>query len=128
MNKQLSIFDYFSIEPFKDKTDFIEKTVHQIRKDFALSGLKLDLPENQELKNYDELFSHLRPAIENLLQKEYPRLLSLLYQIDLTPETIHKAKIEQPDLTETELITALIINREFKKIVIRMYFRSKSMN
>ena len=124
MSRQLTIFDGFSIEPYKNQKEIVEKTAMQIIKDFALFGMKIELTEGFEW-NYDALFSQLQPAIDRLLHNDYPRLLSLLYQIDLSPASINKARIEQPDLPETELIPALIIYREFKKVVFRMYYSSK---
>lgn len=124
MSRQLTIFDGFSIEPYKNQKEIVEKTAMQIIKDFALFGMKIELTEGFEW-NYESLFSQLQPAIDRLLHNDYPRLLSLLYQIDLSPASINKARIEQPDLPETELIPALIIYREFKKVVFRMYYSSK---
>jgi len=124
LSRQLTIFDGFSIEPYKNQKEIVEKTAMQIIKDFALFGMKIELTEGLEW-NYDALFSQLQPAIDRLLHNDYPRLLSLLYQIDLSPVSINKARIEQPDLPETELIPALIIYREFKKVVFRMYYSSK---
>ena len=124
MSRQLTIFDGFSIEPYKNQKEIVEKTAMQIIKDFALFGMKIELTEGFEW-NYDALFSQLQPAIDRLMLNDYPRLLSLLYQIDLSPASINKARIEQPDLPETELIPALIIYREFKKVVFRMYYSSK---
>lgn len=122
MNKQLSIFDGFSIEPYKNQKEIVEKTARQIIKDFALSGIKIDLSEDREW-NYDELFRQLRPVIDKLMHNDYPRLLSLLHQIDLGPAIINAAQTEQPDATESELMPALIIYREFKKVVYRMYYK-----
>ena len=124
MSKQLTIFDGFSIEPYKNQKEIVEKTAKQIIKDFALFGMKIELTEGLEW-NYDALFSQLQPTIDMLMHQDYPRLLSLLYQIDLSPAAINKARIEQPDIPETELIPALIIYREFKKVVFRMYYSSK---
>ena len=126
MSKQLTIFDGFSIDPFKNQKDVVEKTALQIIKDFALFGMKIELSEGVEW-NYDELFNQLQPAINSLMQFDYPRLLSLLYQIDLSPSTIKKARTEQPEIPENELIPALIIYREFKKVVFRMYYSSKKI-
>jgi len=124
LSKQLTIFDGFSIEPYKNQKEIVEKTAMQIIKDFALFGMKIELTEGLEW-NYDALFSQLRPVIDRLMHQDYPRLLSLLYQIDLSPAAINKARTEQPDIPETELIPALIIYREFKKVVFRMYYSSK---
>ena len=124
MSKQLTIFDGFSIEPYKNQKEIVEKTAKQIIKDFALFGMKIELTEGLEW-NYDALFSQLQPVIDRLMHQDYPRLLSLLYQIDLSPAAINKARTEQPDIPETELIPALIIYREFKKVVFRMYYSSK---
>lgn len=124
MSKQLTIFDDFSIEPFKNQKEIVEKTALQIIKDFALFGMKIELSEDIEW-NYDALFNQLQPAIDRLMHTDYPRLLSLLYQIDLSPSEINKARAEEPELPENELIPALIIFREFKKVVFRMYYSSK---
>lgn len=123
MSKQLTIFDGFSIEPYKNQKEIVEKTAKQIIKDFALFGMKIELTEGLEW-NYDVLFGQLQPVIDRLMHQDYPRLLSLLYQIDLSPAAINKARIEQPDTPEFELIPALIIYREFKKVVFRMYYSS----
>jgi len=124
LSKQLTIFDDFSIEPFKNQKEIVEKTALQIIKDFALFGMKIELSEDIEW-NYDALFNQLQPAIDRLMHTDYPRLLSLLYQIDLSPSEINKARAEEPELPENELIPALIIFREFKKVVFRMYYSSK---
>lgn len=126
MSKQLSIFDGFSIEPFKNKKDIVEKTAQQIAKDFGLFGMRIELVASVEW-NYEELFKQLLPAIDKLMYNDYPRLLSLLYQIDLSPANIYASRTEQPDTPECELISALIIYREFKKVVFRMYYKSKSI-
>ena len=124
MSRQLTIFDGFSIEPYKNQKEIVEKTARQIIKDFALFGMKIELTEGLEW-NYDTLFSQLQPVIDRLMHHDYPRLLSLLYQIDLSPLAINKARTEQPDIPESELIPSLIIYREFKKVVFRMYYSSK---
>ena len=126
MSKQLTIFDDFSIEPFKNQREIVEKTALQIIKDFALFGMKIELSEGVEW-NYDELFNQLQPTIDRLMHSDYPRLLSLLYQIDLSPSAINKARTEQPEIPENELIPALIIYREFKKVVFRMYYSSRKI-
>ena len=126
MTRQLTIFDGFSIEPYKNQKDIVEKTALQIIKDFGLFGMRIELTEGTEW-NYDALFNQLSPIIERLMQHDYPRLLSLLYQIDLSPAAINKARTEQPDILESELIPALIIYREFKKVVFRMYYKSKKI-
>jgi len=123
LSKQLTIFDGFSIEPYKNQKEIVEKTAKQIIKDFALFGMKIELTEGLEW-NYDALFCQLLPVIDRLMQNDYPRLLSLLYQIDLSPAAINIAKTEQPDISENELIPSLIIYREFKKVVFRMYYSS----
>jgi len=124
LSKQLSIFDSFSIEAYKDHAEIVEKTANQIAKDFALFGLPIDFSGNTEWA-YTELYDRMCPIIERLIQRDYTRLLSLLYQIDLTPATIKTARDENPDMPESEMLSQLIIYREFKKVVMRMYFKSK---
>lgn len=126
MSKQLSIFDSFSIESYKDQADLVEKTAAQITKDFALFGLPIDFKGDSDWA-YTELFNQMCPIIDRLIHHDYPRLLSLLYQIDLSPATIKKAREENPDMPENEMLTQLIIYREFKKVVMRLFFKSKKI-
>lgn len=126
MSKQLSIFDSFSIEAYKDQADIVEKTASQIAKDFALFGLPIEFSGNSEWA-YNELFNQMCPIIERLIHNDYNRLLSLLYQIDLSPANIKTAHEENPGMPENEMLSQLIIYREFKKVVMRIYFKSKKI-
>lgn len=126
MTKQLSIFDGFSIEPYKDQADIVEKTAKQIAKDFALFGLPIEFSGDTQWA-YQELFNQMCPIIQELMHRDYNRLLSLLYQIDLSPANIKTATEEHPDMPENEMLAQVIIYREFKKVVMRMYFKSKKI-
>lgn len=126
MTKQLSIFDGFSIEPYKDQADIVEKTAKQIAKDFALFGLPIEFSGDTQWA-YQELFNQMCPIIQELMHRDYNRLLSLLYQIDLSPANIKAATEEHPDMPENEMLAQVIIYREFKKVVMRMYFKSKKI-
>jgi hypothetical protein len=110
------------IEKYKREVEIIRLTAEQVIKDFVLFGIKIKF-SGKVNKAYEELFAQLDECIANLLQSNYPKLLSLLYQIDLNEQKIASAAREHPELTDSSLFTHLILERELQKVLTRIYFR-----
>ncbi|MFC2104744.1 hypothetical protein ACFLS4_05285 [Bacteroidota bacterium] len=112
------------LERSKKEEKFVLLTAEQVRKDFAMFGMKVQFSGNISFA-YDELFDQLRTYIENLLSTDSEKLMSLLYQIDLSEKELSK---NDPNLryeTIPEIITHKILERELKKVLIRTYFKEK---
>ena len=73
---------------------------------------------------YEELHNQLINQIFNLVQNNYDKLLSVLYQVDITEREIAQAKFDLPHYNHVEIIAHQVIARELKKILWRLYFKS----
>jgi hypothetical protein len=112
----------FDITPYKLQEDIIQQTVQQIIKDFSMFGMGIYFSGNMELV-YDEVFRQLSGFMEVLIVHDFHKLLALLYQIDLSDQSIVEAENENPDIPRHELMTELIIYRELQKVVMRNYYK-----
>jgi hypothetical protein len=110
------------IERYKLNEDIIRQTAQQIIKDFAQFGMEISFSGNLQMA-YSELFTQMEQHVANLLNFNYPKLLSLLYQIDLSSEKLAKEQALNKDLAETELLTTLIVERELLKVLLRLYYK-----
>ncbi len=111
-----------SIEPYRNREEVIRQVAAQIEKDFDQFGLEVTF--SGEIQNaYEELFSQLNEHLTHLLDRDYHRLVLLLYQIDVSEKQIVKTELNFPDVPKSQLLTELIILRELKKVLIRNYFK-----
>lgn len=113
----------FDVEVYKQRPEIIRQTVQQIQKDFGMFGMDIHFTGNTEMA-YNEMFVQLLDHISNLMNLNYQKLSSLLYQIDLSENKIIEAEIKHPQWTRNEIITELVIHRELKKVLIRNYFKN----
>ena len=107
-----------------NKTEIIQQTAEQIMKDFAMFGLTITFSGNTE-QAYNELHSQLSNQVTTLLEKDYSRLLSVLYQVDISEKEIKKSQTEFAEYSYPELIAHQILVRDLKKVLTRQYFKSK---
>ena len=103
----------------------MEETVAQIIKDFALFGITISFSGNVN-DAYNEMLGQLSMQIASLIMDDYSRLLSVLYQIDVSDREIQKSHLELPDYTIAEITSHQIIVRELKKVLTRRYFKSQT--
>jgi hypothetical protein len=112
------------LERSKQEEKFVLLTAEQVRKDFAMFGMDIIFSGNASMV-YDELFAQLSVYIENLLNNNYEKLMSLLYQIDVSQKELVKPDPNKKFETVPEVITHKILERELKKVLIRAYFKEK---
>ena len=102
-----------------DKNDIIEITT-LIEKDLQI--------DNSELINCDafEAFKkRLTEIISYLLDKDFERLLTAMYRIDINEEKFKAALSINPTSEIAPSIAALIIEREMQKVITRRKYSSK---
>ena len=87
-------------------------------------GLTITFSGNIE-NAYDELHKQLVTEIETLLINNVGKLLSVLYQVDITETGIKKAASELPHYAEVEVIAHQVIVRDLQKVLTRHYFKTK---
>ena len=113
-----------NIKGFLDRTEIVHETAEQIMKDFGMFGVEIYF-SGDVLNAYDELHRQLVEQISVLIQNNYDKLLSVLYQVDITQREIAQAESDLPHYNHVEIIAHQVIARELKKVLWRRYFKSK---
>ncbi|MFC2096482.1 hypothetical protein ACFLQ3_02145 [Bacteroidota bacterium] len=114
-------------ERSKNEEKFVLLTAEQVRKDFAMFGMEVQFSGNVNFA-YNELFDQLKVYIEDLLSTDSEKLMSLLYQIDLSEKELSKNDPNIQFETIPEIVTHKILERELKKVLIRTYFKEKGQS
>ena len=113
-----------NVSEYLNKASIVRRTAEQIMKDFSLFGITITFSGDIS-HAYDELFKQLIAQITELMSVNYEKLLSVLYQVDISENEIMRAHLELPDYNDTEIIAHQIIVRELKKVLTYDYFKSK---
>jgi hypothetical protein len=101
----------------------VEETARQIMKDFALFGVSISFSGNTD-QAYFELHEQLTTQVSVLMERDFGRLLSVLYQVDISEKEIARAELELPHYNHVEIIAHQIIVRDLKKVLTRHYLKS----
>jgi hypothetical protein len=112
------------IELYKNESEVIRQTVAQVMKDFSMFGMHVDFSGNTEMA-YGELFIQLSHHIQTMLETNNGKLMSLLYQVDISERKILDSVTDHPEYSYAEVITELVIHRELKKVLLRNYFKNQ---
>jgi hypothetical protein len=113
-----------NVKGFLDRTEIVRETADQIMKDFGMFGVEITF-SGDVLNAYEELHRQLVEQISVLIQNNYDKLLSVLYQVDITEREIAKAESDLPHYNHVEIIAHQVIARELKKVLWRRFFKSK---
>lgn len=113
-----------NVSEYLDRDSIVRRTAEQIMKDFSLFGVTITFSGDVS-HAYDELFNQLVEQITELISVNYSKLLSVLYQVDISDREIRRAHSELPDYNDTEIIAHQIIVRELKKVMTYEYFKSQ---
>ena len=94
-----------------------ELLVQQVNKELALM-----LPEKI---SYEELYSKLSAHLNELIRKDFEKLISLLYRIDISEAKIKSLLKEHQQANAGDIIATLIIERQQQKIKSRELFSKR---
>ena len=111
------------LSSYYSRTDLLKKVVVQLKKDFNWFSFEITFEGNQE-SPYQELYNQILPLIEELLNDDYPKLMAVLYRIDLDEEFLNRKLKENSQADTDEVITDLILKRELQKVIIRDMYSS----
>jgi hypothetical protein len=114
-----------NIEFFLNKADIVRETADQIMKDFGMFGIEITFSGNIE-NAYHELHEQLISQISVYLDRDYSRLMAVLYQVDITEREIAKAHQELPHYNDLEVLAHQVIFRDLKKVLFRRYYKTTS--
>ncbi len=98
----------------------LNQTVALIQKDFTLEVN--DLPAS--IDSMDKLRIELNKVVSYLLDKDFNRLLNVLYRIDVSEAKVKLILGKEKPEHLSETLTDLIIERELKKIETRKKYSS----
>ncbi len=114
-----------NIEFFLNKEDIIIETARQIMKDFGMFGIEITF-SGDTMNAYNELHEQLINQIAIYLDRDYGRLMAVLYQVDITEHEITKAHCDLPHYNDLEILAHQVIFRDLKKVLFRRYYKSKT--
>ena len=84
------------------------------------NNMAIELPENISL---DELHVQLAKYINQLIQVNFEKLISLLYRIDVSESKLKQLLHDHPGNDAGNIIATLIIERQIQKIKLRNQHR-----
>lgn len=113
------------LTPYFTRTDLLEKVVAQLKKDFNWVSLEIEFSGKKETP-YQELFRLVLPLVEEMLNDDYPKLLTLLYRIDIDEDFLSRQLKKMGNADTDEVITDLILKRELQKVIIRTVYSSSN--
>lgn len=113
------------LQEYYNRIDLIQKVVEQIQKDFNWFNFDISFGEEKEGESaYQILYNQILPIVEEMLNDDYPKLLAMLYRIDLEEDFVNRKLKEISNADTDEVITDLIIKRELQKVIIRAQYSS----
>jgi len=99
------------------KAENLIKVVEMTNKEVGLSLSPSSIP------NYDELIKELARAVQYLIDKDFEKLMHILYRIDVSETKVKIAFGLEQDVAQQ--IALLIIEREEQKVITRAKYRNK---
>ena len=111
----------YDLEKFKDNTEIVHLTAKQISKDFSMFGMDVTFSGNVAFA-YNELMTQLTGHIQQLLQTDQEMLFALIYQIDISQESVYEC-LQSHD-NPAHSLADLIIRREMMKVLTVQYFKN----
>ena len=103
--------------------EIIKATAQQIIKDFAEFGFEINFSGNTA-NFYTELFSQMEESVKDLIANQQTNFYSFLYRIDISNKEMALYEQEMAGQPKSTIITELIIHREIKKVLYRIYYSS----
>lgn len=103
--------------------EIIKATAQQIIKDFAEFGFEINFSGNTA-NFYTELFTQMEESVKDLIANQQTKFYSFLYRIDISNKEMALYEQEMAGQPKSTIITELIIHREIKKVLYRIYYSS----
>ena len=103
--------------------EIIKATAQQIIKDFAEFGFEINFSGNTA-NFYTELFAQMEESVKDLIANQQTKFYSFIYRIDISNKEMALYEQEMAGQPKSTIITELIIHREIKKVLYRIYYSS----
>ena len=86
------------------------------------AGLPIDIPANL---SYEELHARLSVYVNELIKKDFEKLVTYLYRIDVSEAKLKTLLQQFPDQDAGHIIASLIIERQEQKIKTRQQYSQR---
>lgn len=93
----------------------------------VINNLQIE-EENSRDQSFEDQFEVLVKFIDDLIQKDFNRLLTILYRVDISEEKLKTKLAENKEMKiqSAEVIAQLLIEREQEKIASRAKYSGKN--
>ncbi|HEY6906583.1 MAG TPA: hypothetical protein VI230_03905 [Ignavibacteriaceae bacterium] len=98
-----------------------------IKKDFDKAGIT-SIIASKEIDNLDQLKQQLKGKITELLDKNYEKLINILYRIDINEDKLNELFGSRNRDNIPDRLADLIIERQLQKISIRNRYKTRRKN
>ena len=95
--------------------DLLQELVAQLSKDADLSGLEVNFADSV---NAEKLVKQLYNVLVDLMTNDFRAYLNFLYRIDLSEQKLKSIPETEPKQI-AEIVTFLVLKREWQKVVLR---------
>ncbi len=112
-------------DAYRHDLEVVRDTAKQVIKDFGMAGIEINFSGNPKTA-YQELVDQTLPALKNLYQKNAGAFMALLYRIDVEEYKVRKLSDTASGTSFFSQLAAMVIEREFMKVLIRKLFSSRN--
>lgn len=109
-----------------NKREILEATINQICKDFNWEN-NFELVALAETDVFANLVLKVEERLQDLIEKDFGSLMSLLYRIDVSEKRL-KQELNASNENSSSVMAKLIVMRELQKVVTRMEYSNGSKN
>ena len=115
--------DQTDITKYRHDLEVIRMTAEQVKKDFSFQNMEIHFSGSEQTA-YAELKTQVTPLLAELFIKDRPRLMQLLYRVDV-PEKDWKKVLALDTEVQAEKLSEIILEREFMKALTRKLYSGK---
>lgn len=83
---------------------------------------------DEDLTSTSSWFRQMVDVINDLVNNDFARLVSVLYQADVSEKKLKEVLNENPDTNAAELIATLLLERQLQKIKSRNEFNNSDLH
>ncbi len=112
-------------EKYRHDLEVVRNTAAQVAKDFGIVGVDVLFSGNPETA-YEELQSQITPALTGLYKLNQSAFMALLYRIDVSEIKVKNLEKTTRGTDFFNGLAALILEREFLKVLIRKLFSNRN--
>ena len=112
------------ITKYRHDLEVIRMTAEQVKKDFSFQNMEIHFSGSEQTA-YAELKTQLTPLLVKLLIENRPRLMQLLYRIDVPEKDWKKVLMIEDENAQAGKLSEIILEREFMKALTRKLYSGK---